>query len=111
MNRAEEMQELFARWKSSSQSLMAFGKAEGVPYSQLMYWRRKLDGKAARRKSLSAKAAARPDLVPVQIVADPAPATRPAPFEVWLANGVSLNVTIGFDEAELRRLVGVLSGC
>ena len=32
-------------------------------------------------------------------------------FEVWLANGVSLEVPAGLDEGELQRLVGVLSGC
>ena len=111
MKRAEEMRELFARWKSSGQSLMSFGKQEGVPYSRLLYWRRKLDG-VVRRKASPVKPVAQAKLVPVRIVPDSKPSdSRPEPFEVWLSNGVSLNVAAGFDEGELRRLVGVLSAC
>jgi hypothetical protein len=54
MKRAEEMRELFARWKCSGQSLLAFGKAEGVGYAKLLYWRKKL-GDDARRESSPAK--------------------------------------------------------
>ena len=104
MKRAEEMRELFARWEKSGQSLMAFGKKEGVSYSRLLYWRRKFRG-----KDPSANAA---ELVPVHIVSDPAVTeARSQPFEVWLANGVALNIAAGFDEHELRRLVDVLSTC
>ena len=111
MKRAEEMRELFARWKSSGESLMAFGKTEGVPYSRLLYWRRKLDDGVARRRAPRVKPDAH-ELVPVRVVPDSNPAdSGPEPFEVWLSNGVSLNVSAGFDEGELRRLVGVLSGC
>ena len=104
MKRAEEMRELFARWKNSGQSLMAFGKQEGVSYSRLLYWRRKFRGEDPGADTA--------ELVPVHIVSDP-PATeaRPQPFEVWLANGVALNIAAGFDEHELRRLVDVLSTC
>ena len=35
MKRADEMRELFTRWKDSSQSLMAFGKAERHSNAQL----------------------------------------------------------------------------
>jgi hypothetical protein len=37
MSRAEEMRELFARWKGSGESLMAFGKREGESYSKLLW--------------------------------------------------------------------------
>jgi len=104
MKRAEEMRELFARWKKSGRSLMAFGKQEGVAYSKLLYWRRKFRGDEPGANAT--------ELIPVRIVADP-PATedRSQPFEVWLANGVALNIAAGFDERELRRLVDVLSTC
>ena len=53
-----------------------------------------------------------PELVPVQIVADlPERPLESQPFEIWLANGVALNIAAGFDEHELRRLVDVLSAC
>ena len=110
MNRSEEMRGLFARWKSSGQSLVAFGKAEGVTYSKLLYWRKKL-GSHARRKA-PRKPSESPKLVPVRIVPDPSPVeSRPDKFEVWFANGTSLDVPPGFDENDLRRLVGVLLSC
>ena len=112
MNRAEEMRELFARWRSSGQSLMAFGRTEGVPYSRLLYWRRKLDDSVAGGKASPVKPVADAEFVPVRIMPDSnRPDPRPEPFEVWLPNGVSLNVAAGFDEDELRRLVGALSAC
>ena len=104
MKRAEEMRELFARWKSSGRSLMAFGKQEGVAYSKLLYCRRKFRGDEP-----SADAT---ELVPVRIVTEPpAVESQSQPFEVWLANGVALNIAAGFDDRELRRLVDVLSTC
>ena len=112
MKRAEEMRELFSRWKSSGQSLMAFGRTEGVPYSRLLYWRRKLGDGVSMRKASAVTPVTDAELVPVRIVPDSdRPDPRPEPFEVWLPNGVSLNVTAGFNEAELRRLVGALSTC
>ena len=112
MKRADEMRELFSRWKSSGQSLMAFGKTEGVPYSRLMYWRRKLGDGVATRKASPVKPVADAEFVPIRIVpASNRPDALAEPFEVWLPNGVSLNVTAGFNEAELRRLVGALSAC
>ena len=114
MKRAEEMQELFARWKTSGLSLMAFGKKEGVSYSKLLYWRRKLGVGVAGRKRSGANARVAPSaaVVPVRVVPDSKPtAPRAATFEVWLSNGVCLDVAPGFDEAELRRLVGVLHSC
>ncbi len=108
MSRAEEMRELFVRWKKSDLSLAAFGKLEGVAYAKLLYWRRKLGDDAARRKAPS-KAAASVLLAPVKVVPDPVPCAEK--FEVWLTNGLSLDVAHGFDESELRRLVGVLLSC
>ena len=110
MNRAEEMRKLFGRWRSSGLSLLAFGKQEGVAYSRLLYWRRKLGDDIARRKRTAAPAP--PELGPVRIVPEEsATDTLPEPFDVWLANGISLQVTLGFDERELRRLVVVLATC
>lgn len=106
MNREEEMRELFARWKSSGRSLTAFGKQEGVAYSKLLYWRRKL----GTDESPAAPAKSVPDFAPVRIVPE-SMAAPSQPFEVWLANGVALNIAAGFDEHELRRLVDVLSEC
>ena len=35
----------------------------------------------------------------------------PTPLEVELSDGVRVNVRAGFDEGELRRLLGVLASC
>ena len=111
MSSAKGMRELFVRWRSSGQSLMAFGRQEGVTYARLLYWRRKLEDEATSRQS-PAKKVALPELVPVTVVPDSKRVTSaPEKFEVWLSNGVSLAVEPGFDEAELRRLVGVLLSC
>ena len=97
------MRAVFQRWKSSGQSLMAFGRAEGISYQKLLYWKKRIDVEVE---------GASPELVPVNVVRDAASAELPAnKFEVWLTNGVSLDVRPGFDETELRRLVGVLQSC
>jgi hypothetical protein len=86
--------------------LTAFGAREGISYSKLLYWRRKLnDGQAPPRKE-----AAPPAFAPLEIIGTSTP-SESSTFDVWLANGVSVGVPVGFDEAELRRLVGVLSTC
>lgn len=112
MTRADEMREMFDRWKGSGQSLMAFGKEEGVSYAKLLYWRRKLGGAARRVETAATTTTPAPGLVPVTIVPDATvSAARAGVFEVWLSNGVSLDVAPGFDASELRRLVGVLRSC
>ena len=108
MTRADEMRDVFARWRDSNQSLMAFGKAEGLSYKMLLYWRRKLGDEAQRGRKPSGSA----ELLPVRIVPDSPPVeSSHEKFEVWLSNGISLDVSAGFDEHELKRLVGALLTC
>ena len=105
MSRAEEMGELLARWRESGQSLLAFGKQEGVSYAKLLYWKRKVEGEPQTP-------AKKPELVEVEVVQDVEPnEAQPAKFEVWLSNGVGLDVPAGFDQGELQRLVEVLRAC
>jgi hypothetical protein len=47
------------------------------------------------------------ELAPVEVRV-PSPA---APLELALASGHVLRIPAGFDEAEVRRLLGVLAGC
>ncbi len=105
MTRTEEMRMVLDRWRASGQSLMAFGRQEDLPYSQLVYWKRKFEGDAPTESV---------ELVPIQVAPDGADvSTRPSArkIEVWLANGICLDVASGFDAEELRRLVGVLQSC
>ena len=107
MSRAEVMQELIARWERSGLSQREFAEQEGVAYSQLLYWRRRLKGFPDRKR---AKRRAEPaELAPVRIIPD-APRTTEA-FELRMSGGLAVSVPPGFDESELRRLLDVLSGC
>ena len=54
------MRELFARWRDSGLSLMAFGKREGVAYSKLLYWRKKFAGEPT-------------EFIPVEVVSGDVP--------------------------------------
>ena len=107
MTKLEQMREVFIRLEGSGLSMKAFAAREGISYTTMQYWRRRLGGgrkKTAERQKTVV-------LSPVRVVPDtPAPAERKG-FEVWLSNGVSLEVPPGFDEGELQRLVEVLSGC
>ena len=104
MKREANLQ-LLDRWKTSGLSLRAFGMQEGVPYSRLLYWKKKL-GKAAMPRDESS-------VVPIHLSAVPATnsPSLDSKTEVWLPNGIGVDVGVGFDEQELRRLIGVLQTC
>ncbi len=111
MKRAEEMRLVFARFEESGLSLKAFGEREQISYTTLQYWRRKLRDEGKVKKPLR-RVVDPAVLDPVRVVPDPTPVDpRPQRFEVWLSNGVSLEVPADFDELGLRRLIGVLSSC
>ena len=109
MGLADEMGDAIARWKRSGLSLRKFGEREGLSYWKLHYWRRKLDGAGAEPKTRRNRRA-KIELSPVRVVEE-SPATERGGIEVWLTNGISLEVPAGFHEDELRRLVGVLTTC
>lgn len=110
MRSEEEMRAVFSRFGESGLTLKAFGEREGISYTTLQYWRRKLNGKKPGRKPLD-KPVTLP-LTQVRVVPDAsAVPSEPKHFEVWFSNGVSVEIPEGFDELELRRLVGVLSTC
>ena len=104
MKRADEMRSVFARHEESGLSLKAFGEREGISYTTLQYWRRKLSGKMTSPVPAA--------LARVRVVPDaPEVERRSSAFDVWLSNGISVEVPAGFDERELRRLVEVLATC
>jgi hypothetical protein len=107
MAKIDHMREVFSRLEGSGLSMKAFAAREGISYTTMQYWRRRLGG--GRKKTAERQKPV--VLSPVRVVPDtPVPAERKG-FEVWLSNGVSIEVPAGFDEGELQRLVGVLSGC
>ncbi|MDH3439008.1 MAG: hypothetical protein OEN48_18790 [Betaproteobacteria bacterium] len=101
------MREVFSRLERTGLSMKAFAAREGISYTTMQYWRRRLGG--GRKKTADRQKTV--VLSPVRVVPDAAPPAERKGFEVWLSNGVSVEVPAGFDEGELQRLVGVLSGC
>jgi hypothetical protein len=108
MSRANEIRELFARWRESGQSLMTFGKREGVSYTNVLYCRRKFDEEGQESPASAEKPL---ELVPVKVTDTNSDSVPAAKFEVWFPNGVWLDIALGFDEEELRRFVGVSQSC
>jgi hypothetical protein len=107
------MESMISRWETSGLSLRRFGLKEGISYSRLVYWRRKLrPGATKSKKRTPARSKAEVELVPVEVVADEKPSSSTAiQLTAWLPNGVAVDVPGGFDPQELRRLVEVLSSC
>ena len=98
----EEMLELLRSWQRSGQSLRSIALDHGVPYSQALYWRRRL------AEELSVVAAEEVELIEVSA---PLEARHCGAFEVELAGGRVIRIPPAFDDEELRRLVGALEGC
>ena len=89
--------------KTSRRGLGAWAREHGVDGRSLNLWRVNLE----RRGVLRVRAAA-PKLV--ELVVAPAVVAPRAPF-VLRIGGVELEVGDHFEEASLRRLVGVLKSC
>ena len=113
MSDVSGMEAMLERWEESGLSLRAFATREGIRYSRLVYWRRKLRAGPVRPKTSVPKPRKRTgELVPVKVVSDEgSPAEKSAQLTVWLPNGVAIDVPAGFDQGELQRLVDVVSSC
>jgi hypothetical protein len=82
-----------APWKS------AFCGRRGLATPSFYHWRRVLERRAAEKVAF----------VPVQVVAEAAPALATA-LDVVLTDGRMVRVAPGFDAATLRQLLAVLEG-
>lgn len=105
MTRAETMREVVSRWESSGLTQKAFASREQIPYSTLLYWRRRL----GKTRPKTAELQAAPALSPVRIVPD-VPHGRVG-FDVRTRDGLVISVPSGFDSSEFLRLLGTLSQC
>lgn len=101
----DQMKDFFLRWEDSGQSLRAFSQQEGVAYSKVMYWRRRVRGEGEAKETRSKKGGA---LIPVRIVPERSWDTV---FRVQVRGGVEIAVPAGFDSGELTRLVRCLHSC
>jgi hypothetical protein len=105
MTRALEMRRVLARMESSGLTQKAFAKRERIPYSTLLYWRRRLRMPRSKKRVRAAPEI----LTPVRVVPDIPRSVRA--FEVRTPDGLVVAVPPGFDAAELERLLGALSRC
>jgi transposase-like protein len=90
-----EWRRWIARWQDSGLSVHAFCARHGLSAGNFYAWRRTLQRRATPQTPF----------VPVQLVADAAPARA---LEVVLADGRAVRVAPGFDAATLRQLLAVL---
>jgi hypothetical protein len=90
--------------RASRRELGTWARENGVDGRSLNLWRLNLEGRGVLRVR-----AAAPKLVEL-VVAPPSVVDPRAPF-VLRVGGVELEVGDRFDEASLRRLVGVLKSC
>ncbi len=99
-----EWAERVARWEASGLSAAAFAARERLAARSLVWWRWKL-------RASPSPAASPLDFLPVRVVSTAA--ARPStaePIEIVLPNGRIVRVPVGFDEAELERVLAVASG-
>jgi transposase len=91
--------QVLARWRSSGLSVRAYCETQGISLQSFYRWRRELQ----RRDR------ARPQFLPVRVVAEPVASDGDGgAIEVVLTNGRCLRVRPGFDRATLVRLLDVL---
>lgn len=91
-----EVPALLEELEASGESLASFARARGLRSWKLYKARRKL--RPARREV---------ELVPVRVVDE----ARAEAIDLVLASGHRLQIPRDFDEALLRRLLGVLASC
>ena len=94
---------LLAAFERSGLTQEVFAQEHGVPVSTLRSW-------IYRRREALAERKLEPRLLPVQVVAAPAPELRgePAPVELSLASGLTLRFSVGTDARYVAALVAAL---
>jgi transposase-like protein len=97
------MLSLLAEQERSGLSVAAFARRRGLRGWVLYDWKRRL-----RSERKGARSEPTPSFAPVRLIAGPATSRS---LEVALRSGIKLSIPAGFDEDELRRLVGVLESC
>ena len=106
MRTAEEMRVVLENWENSGLSQRSFAAREGISYTTMQYWRRRL-------KVIDAEATVDAEVcrgfVPVEVLA---PEAAEAPkIELRIGDDFSLSIPRGFDAKELRRIVSVIREC
>lgn len=103
----DEVASLLEALEASGSSIAAFARERGLAPWKLYEARRAAAGAEPRPRRRRRRGG--PDFVPIQVVAEPA--ARSAPLELVLGSGHRLLIPARFDEAALRRVLGVLRSC
>jgi hypothetical protein len=89
---------VLARWGASSEGKGAFCRREGIASVTLTRWLRRFGSGSRQPRGRRG----------VFVEVRPAEVTRAAGFEVALPGGVTVRVPVGFEDADLSRLLQVL---
>jgi len=106
MRTVKEMRVVLENWESSGLSQRRFAVREGISYTTMQYWRRRLKVIDA---GATADAEACRGFVPVEVLAPESAET--AKIELRIGNDLSLSIPRGFDSKELLRIVSVIREC
>ncbi|MFQ5515872.1 MAG: hypothetical protein ACE5HV_16950 [Acidobacteriota bacterium] len=101
----DEIPGLLEALAASGGNTAAFARENGLAPWKLYEAQRVARGSSGRRTRKRADL----DLVRVDVVEQDT--TPPAPLELVLGSGHRLLIPVGFDEATLRRVMGVVSSC
>jgi len=96
--RERAVREILARWDASDLSKAAFCRREGIASVTLTRWLRRFGSGSRQPRGRRG----------VFVEVRPAQVTRAVGFEVALPGGVTLRVPLGFEDADLSRLLQVL---
>ena len=110
--------EWVSKWQGSGSSQAAFCREHGLNGNTFNYWKLRVlkqrPGTKRFRRVPGAKSAAnggKARFTPVRVVAAAPGIVAPAcAYEVSLRSGHTIRIASNFDEASLRRLIGVLDG-
>lgn len=97
-----EMRGVIRDLKESGLGVRAYAKKLGIPATRLWYWQRRLRVLDEKQDKASM------DFLPVTVVPDP---PSPALLTVEARTGRRILVPTDFDEATVRRLLGVIESC
>jgi hypothetical protein len=101
--REKQIRDLLSELERSGESVKAFAKRQGVSAWTIYQWRRRYGSRPAGHK--------RPTKSGFIAVKVPDKANSAVSFEVVVGGATTLRVPMGFDEAELTRLIRVLRAC
>ncbi len=106
MRTVNEMRVVFEDWKESGLSQKAFATREGISFTTLQYWRRRLKDMDEAKATSDSKAA---KFAPVKVVA--AKIAGAERMELRVGENFLLSIPRGIDSDELRRVVSVIREC